>query len=68
MTSPVHAENQPAARRLSARIVQLATTGLIAVPMVLAVIVLSGMRNQYADLLAQFVAPTLFGTLALAIA
>ena len=39
--------------------------GLIAAPLFLALVPLGGMRNQYADLLAQFVAPTTIGTLAL---
>jgi len=65
MTSPVHPERQAAFASRLARVIRLSLAGLIAVPTLMALSVFSGMRNQYADLIAQFTAPALFGALGL---
>ncbi len=66
MTNPVQPERQASFARTGAWVVRLALAGLIATPTLAALIALSGMRNQYADLIAQFTAPALFATLGLA--
>jgi endonuclease/exonuclease/phosphatase (EEP) superfamily protein YafD len=66
MTNPVHPERQASFAKGLAWVVRLAAAGLIAAPTVMALIALTGMRNQYADLIAQFTAPALFATLGLA--
>ena len=65
MTNLVQPERQASFAKGIAWAVRLALTGLVAVPTVMALLSLSGMRNQYADLLAQFTAPALFATLGL---
>lgn len=68
MTTPVHPQRQASFAGLLGRGLRLAMIGLVAAPAVLALIAISGMRNQYADLLAQFTAPALFATLGMALA
>lgn len=65
MTNPVQPERQASFARVRTSVVRLALAGLVAAPTVVALIALSGMRNQYADLVAQFTAPALFATLGL---
>lgn len=66
MTNPVHPERQASFAKVRAWVVQLALAGLIAAPTVVALVALTGMRNQYVDLIAQFTAPALFATVGLA--
>ncbi len=65
MTNPVHPEKQAPFARLLAPIRRLVLAGLVAGPTAFALVAVSGMRNQYADLLAQFTAPAFFATLGL---
>lgn len=65
MTNLVHPERQASFATLRAWLVRLALAGLIAAPTFLALVALSGMQNQYADLLAQFTAPALFAAVGL---
>ncbi|MFJ6024771.1 endonuclease/exonuclease/phosphatase family protein [Brevundimonas sp. NPDC092305] len=62
MSGPV----QPPSRRTIARLlIDGAFLTVMLVPLGLAVIILSGMKNQYADFLAQFAGPALLGAAAL---
>ncbi|HST91826.1 MAG TPA: endonuclease/exonuclease/phosphatase family protein [Brevundimonas sp.] len=61
MTSPVHPGWRAWRGRLFASFIWLSGGGVVVGGTVLALIVLSGMRNQYADLLAQFTAPAFAG-------
>ena len=65
MTNPVHPERQASFAKLLVWPVRLALAGLIAAPTLVALVALSGMRNQYADLMAQFTAPALLATVGL---
>jgi endonuclease/exonuclease/phosphatase (EEP) superfamily protein YafD len=65
MTNPVHPETQASFAKGLVWIIRLALAGLIAAPTFVGLVALSGMRNQYADLLAQFTAPALFATMGL---
>lgn len=67
MTNPVHPERQASFARRLVWLVRIALAGLIAAPTFVGLVALSGMRNQYADLIAQFTAPALFATLGLGI-
>lgn len=67
MTNPVHPETQASFAKAIAWVVRLLLTGLIATPTFMALLAISGMRNRYADLLAQFTAPALFATVGLAL-
>lgn len=66
MTSPVHPQSRVRRTRTFARLVQLAGLALVAGGVAFALLVLSGMRNQYADLAAQFTAPALVAMLVVA--
>lgn len=61
MTNPVQPERQAPFRKAAGVAIGAVIAGLT----VLAFLILSGMRNQYADLLAQFAAPAFFATLGL---
>lgn len=63
MTNPVQPERQAPFRKAAGFSIGAVIAGLI----VLALLILSGMRNQYADLLAQFAAPAFFATLGLGV-
>lgn len=65
MTNPVHHERQASFAGLLAWVPRLAGAGLIAGLMVFALVAVSSMRNQYADLMAQFTVPASFATLGL---
>ncbi len=66
MTNSVHPEKQASFATLPVWVPRLAWAGLVAGPTVLALVAITGLRNQYADLVAQFTAPALFATLGLA--
>ena len=65
MTNLVQPERQASFAKRLVWLVRLALAGLIATPTFVGLVALSGMRNQYADLLAQFTAPALFATVGL---
>lgn len=65
MTNLVHRERQVSFAGLFPWIARLVLAALVATPTVIALVTLSGMRNQYADLIAQFTAPILLATLGL---
>jgi endonuclease/exonuclease/phosphatase (EEP) superfamily protein YafD len=65
MTNPVQPERQASFAKGIALAVRLLLAGLVATPTFVALVALTGMRNQYADLIAQFTAPALFATLGL---
>ncbi len=67
MTNPVHPERQASFANGIAWSVRLSLAGLVATPTFMALVAITGMRNQYADLIAQFTAPALFATLGLGI-
>ena len=67
MTNLVQPERQASFAKRLVWLIRLALAGLIATPTFVGLVALSGMRNQYADLLAQFTAPALFATLGLGI-
>ena len=67
MTNPVHPERQASFAKGIAWAARLSLAGLVAAPTFMALVTLTGMRNQYADLIAQFTAPALFATLGLGI-
>lgn len=68
MTSPVHLRSRDRRTGGFARLVRLAGVAVVAGALAFAVLVLSGMRNQYADLAAQFTAPALIGMLIVTVA
>ena len=65
MTNLVHPERQASFAKAATWAVRLSLAGMIAAPTLMALLAITGMRNQYADLLAQFTAPALFGALGL---
>jgi endonuclease/exonuclease/phosphatase (EEP) superfamily protein YafD len=65
MTNPVHPERQASFAKGIAWVVRLSLAGLVATPTFMGLLAMIGMRNQYADLLAQFTAPALFATVCL---
>lgn len=65
MTNPVQPERQASFATAITWAVRVLLAGLVAAPAFMALVALSGMRNQYADLIAQFTAPALFATLGL---
>lgn len=65
MTNPVHPERQASFSSVGISVVRLGLAGLLAAATVVALVALTGMRNQYADLVAQFTVPALFATLGL---
>lgn len=67
MTNPVHPERQASFAKGIAWVVRLSLAGLVAAPTFMALLALTGMRNQYADLLAQFTAPALLASVGLAL-
>ena len=67
MTNPVHPETQASFAKAMGWAVRLSLAGLVAAPTFMALVTLTGMRNQYADLIAQFIAPALFATLGLGV-
>lgn len=67
MTNPVHPERQASFAKGIAGAVRLSLAGLVATPTFMALVTLTGMRNQYADLIAQFSAPALLATLGLGV-
>ncbi len=67
MTNLVHPERQASFAKGIAWAVRLTLAVLVAAPTFMALVTLTGMRNQYADLIAQFTAPALFATLGLGI-
>lgn len=67
MTNPVQPERQESFAKGIAWAVRLALAGLVAVPTIMALVAIIGMRNQYADLMAQFTAPALFATVGLGV-
>lgn len=62
MTAPVQRPSRLTVLRL---LLDGAFLPVLCVPLAVALIALSGLQNQYADILAQFVAPALIGTLGL---
>lgn len=62
MTAPVQRPSRLTVLRL---LIDGAFLPVLCVPLAVALIALSGMQNQYADILAQFVAPALIGTVGL---
>jgi endonuclease/exonuclease/phosphatase (EEP) superfamily protein YafD len=62
MTNLVHRELQAPVARLWIWVRRLVLAAALAVPTLLALTAISGLRNQYADLLAQFTAPALLVT------
>lgn len=65
MTPPVHRQRQAFVAKGIVWAVRLTLVGLVAAPTVVALVAITGMRNQYADLMAQFTAPALFATVGL---
>ena len=68
MTNPVQPERQGPFAKTIMWAGRFSLAGLVAVPTFMALVALTGMRNQYADLVAQFTAPAFFASVALGIA
>jgi endonuclease/exonuclease/phosphatase (EEP) superfamily protein YafD len=68
MTNPVQPERQGPFAKAIMWAGRFSLAGLVAVPTFMALVALTGMRNQYADLMAQFTAPAFFASVGLGIA
>jgi len=68
MTNPVQPERQGPFAKAILWAGRFSLAGLVAVPTFMALVALTGMRNQYADLMAQFTAPAFFASVGLGIA
>jgi endonuclease/exonuclease/phosphatase (EEP) superfamily protein YafD len=67
MTTPVQPERQAPFAAAFRPVVRVVMATAVAGLTVLGLLILSGMRNQYADLLAQFTAPAFFATVGFAV-